>query len=120
MIKKAILSGLLLAGCAPGAMNVDDMMIEDSSYVPVLSSGPSRNATPYDDVFACYGDKLGPDRLSIAVGDVRDYTGKTSDGEGFTITQGGALMAYSGLGKMAPGVVLHERFDTRVADAELS
>jgi curli biogenesis system outer membrane secretion channel CsgG len=58
--------------------------------------------------------------MSIAVGDIRDYTGKNNQNEGFAITQGGSLMAYSALGKMKPGVVIHERFDTRIADAELA
>lgn len=111
---------LALAGCGTGAANLDSMMVSDAAYDVLSSSAPSRNVTPYDDIFNCYGQLLGEDRLSIAVGDIRDYTGKTTEEEGLLITQGGALMAYSGLGKMAPGVILHERFDTRIADAELA
>jgi curli biogenesis system outer membrane secretion channel CsgG len=90
---------------------------------PILSSTPpSRNITPYSAALECYGQQLlgsGRAGVHIAVGNVRDYTGKSTDGEGFAITQGGSLMAYSALGRMAPGVRLTERFDTQVADAEL-
>jgi len=93
----------------------------DGQYADVLQSGPvSRNLTPYDGVFACFGGQMRANAVSVAVGDIRDYTGKTSADEGMAITQGGALMAYSALGKMAPGVQIHERFDTRIADAELA
>ena len=110
----------LLAGCATGGAGLDAMMVSPAAAPAIAGAPPSRNVTPFDDVFACYGGLLGNGRLSVAVGDIRDYTGKSTDAEGLMITQGGALMAYSGLGKMAPGVVLHERFDTRVADAELA
>jgi curli biogenesis system outer membrane secretion channel CsgG len=87
---------------------------------PVLkSSEVSRNVTPSGEVLSCYKKKLGRTGLGIAVGDIRDYTGKQSDGEGFAITQGGALMAYSALGKLSPAFTIHERFDTRIADVEL-
>jgi curli biogenesis system outer membrane secretion channel CsgG len=85
-----------------------------------MSSGVSQNTTPYDPVLACFGQKIAKKGLSIAVGDIRDYTGKTVQDEGLLVTQGGALMAYSALGKMAPGVHIYERFDTRIADAELA
>jgi len=92
----------------------------DGQYSGVLQSSPvSRNITPYDNIFACFGEQMRQKSVSIAVGDIRDYTGKSSQTEGMAITQGGALMAYSALGKMEPGVQIHERFDTRIADAEL-
>lgn len=86
----------------------------------ILGSKVTQNTTPYDPVLACFGKLLGNRKLSIAVGDIRDYTGKTNPDEGFSISQGGSLMAYSALGKMERGVVIHERFDTRIADAELA
>lgn len=91
--------------------------------VPILvSTPPSQNITPYSSILECYGEQLvnsDRDGVSIAIGNIRDYTGKSTDQEGFAITQGGSLMAYSALGRMAPGVVVHERFDTQIADAEL-
>ncbi|WP_158271681.1 CsgG/HfaB family protein [Limnohabitans sp. 2KL-1] len=58
--------------------------------------------------------------VSIAVGDVKDYTGKYSQTEGNAITQGGALMVYSALGKLGNMVEIRERFDTRIAELELA
>lgn len=89
----------------------------------VEGSGVSDNLTPMEPLLACYADKLkrsGRAPVSIAVGEVRDYTGKQSADEGFAITQGGSLMAYSALGKLLPGIKLAERFDPRIADMELN
>ncbi|RGP35433.1 CsgG/HfaB family protein [Pseudotabrizicola alkalilacus] len=90
---------------------------------PIISSTPVRNGvTPMTEPLACVGRLIQSKRrsLGIAIGDVKDYTGKQGQDEGFAITQGGALMAYSALGKMGKGVRVHERFDTRIADAELA
>jgi curli biogenesis system outer membrane secretion channel CsgG len=110
---------LALSACVtPADMSTKPV---DGQPAGVLSSGGvSRNSTPYDAVYACYAQQLGARRLSIAVGDIRDYTGKTNQDEGSAVTQGGALMAYSALGKLKPVVQIHERFDTRIADAELT
>lgn len=90
----------------------------------VINTSPPRNGTtPLADALVCVGKSIRKQRgnpLGIAVGDVKDYTGKQGQDEGFAITQGGALMAYSALGKMGDGVRIYERFDTRIADAELS
>jgi len=112
---------IVLSACSPPDSTAKVRLHENE--IPILvSTAPSQNITPYSRTLECYGDKLvrtGRDGVSIAVGNVRDYTGKSSDGEGFAITQGGSLMAYSALGRIAPGVDLHERFDTQIADVEL-
>jgi len=81
------------------------------------------NRTPMEAALACFGDQLvarrGPPRV-IAVGDVKDYTGKYSINEGNAITQGGALMVYSALGKIGGPLTIAERFDPTVAERELS
>jgi curli biogenesis system outer membrane secretion channel CsgG len=91
---------------------------------PVITGTPSRrNTTPLEPAFACLANAMRARNapvLSIAVGDVKDYTGKYSQNEGNTITQGGALMIYSALGKMGGAVQLQERFDTRIAELELA
>lgn len=120
MKRIVVFGALFLSACGPGSVNVDRAIVGTDVRPAMYSSAPSKNTTPYDGVFACYGKLLGNKKLSVAVGDIRDYTGKNSDTEGLLITQGGSLMAYTGLGKMAPGVQLHERFDTRIADAELA
>jgi curli biogenesis system outer membrane secretion channel CsgG len=115
----ALLAALSLSACVqPGDVEVRQVPGQPAG---VLFSGQvSRNVTPYDPVFECYARSLGGKRLSVAVGDIRDYTGKTSQNEGTAVTQGGALMAYTALGKLSPAVQLHERFDTRITDAELA
>jgi curli biogenesis system outer membrane secretion channel CsgG len=98
-------------------------VINEGDVPVVLSSKPTLNRTPLTAKLECYGDRLaahGRGNTSIAVGNIRDYTGKASDLEGLLITQGGALMAYTALGNMTPGLTIYERFDTSVADAELN
>ena len=58
--------------------------------------------------------------ISVAVGDVKDYTGKYSINEGNAITQGASLMVYSALGKLGKQVAIHERVDTRIGEMELA
>lgn len=95
---------------------------------PVVTGSKVRaNVTPLQDAFPCMAnyiekrDKiLHKVPLSIAVGDVKDYTGRYSQTEGSTITQGGALMVYSALGKLGGAVQVAERFDTRIAELELA
>lgn len=115
-------SALALAGCVQLPDDLKRVQLAADQTPVLLSSGVRPNTTPVTGALQCYGKALAEakaPRLAIAVGDIRDYTGKQSDGEGFTITQGGSLMAYSALGKLQPGVEIHERFDMRVADAEL-
>ncbi len=79
------------------------------------------NRTPMDPVFACYTAALSAKAKPpvIGVGEVRDYTGKFSNLEGNAVTQGGALMVTSALGKLGDRVRVAERFDPSVAEREL-
>lgn len=84
--------------------------------------GITANRTPLDDALACFGmaiRRAGKPPVGIAVGEVRDFTGKVTDLEGAQITQGGGLMVYSGIGKMGGAVRLHERLDPRIGEVEL-
>ncbi|MGO4917730.1 CsgG/HfaB family protein [Pseudogemmobacter sp. W21_MBD1_M6] len=124
MVKKtfsvAVACLLAVTGCTDFSKNVS-LVKDPGQYSSVIHSSPvSNQVTPLEPMLRCVGRHLGSGGVSIAVGDVRDYTGKSTADDGMAITQGGALMAYSALGKMAPGVQLHERFDTRIADAELA
>jgi hypothetical protein len=114
---------VLLSACAKTVGHV-----RAPGEAPVIR-GPvvTANATPYEQAFACISDaalRQGPGRppLRIAVGQVRDLSGKFSDDDGgFKITQGGAQMVISAVGKIDPRLVqLTERFDTQIADAELA
>eukprot|EP01037_Dinobryon_pediforme_P001371 gene1371-1390_t len=88
--------------------------------------GPAitNNSTLLEPLYACYRDALmasqkGGEPISVGVGEVRDYTGKSSINEGAAMTQGGTLMVMSALGRVSPAVRLHERFDPRVGELEL-
>lgn len=122
--KSIVLSAFALtAACGNTYAAFDGAMVSQEPLPFVQGSGVRNNVTPMGATLECYGGLLQADArppLAIAVGDVRDYTGKQAGEEGFVITQGGSLMAYSALGKLLPGITLHERFDTRIADAELS
>ena len=80
------------------------------------------NRTPMDAALDCLAPRIAaarPRPLVIGVGDVRDYTGKYSVNEGNSITQGGALMVTSALGKLGGAVSLAERFDPTIGEREL-
>lgn len=107
-----------LSGCVG---NHHARLAPDEAPTPI---GPAvrDNRTPTDPALACLANALEakPRRpLVIAVGDVRDYTGKFSVTEGAAITQGGALMVTSALGKLGSSVRLAERFDPVIAEREL-
>ena len=89
----------------------------------VLGPAVRDNVTPMEAVLACYADHVAATRrppIVIGVGDVKDYTGKYSINEGNAITQGGALMVYSALGKLGGAVSIAERFDPVIAERELA
>jgi len=89
----------------------------------VLGPAVRDNVTPMEAVLACYADHIAATRrapIVIGVGDVKDYTGKYSINEGNAITQGGALMVYSALGKLGGAVSIAERFDPVIAERELA
>ena len=114
--------GLLATGCATSTANLSSVQHHVREASAVYTSPVRDNVTPLDKALACLGGKLKQrdgKPLAVAVGDIKDYTGKQGQDEGYAITQGGALMAYSALGKMGGGVRVHERFDTRIAEAEL-
>ena len=113
----SVVSGLVLVACA-----------QHGSYQQAPESAPillgpaiSSNSTPLDATFECLAARMpeGAAPFAIGVGEVRDYTAKSSINEGAIITQGGSLMVMSALGKLKPAVTLHERFDPRVGELEL-
>ena len=111
-------AALLLSGC---------VRFEQRRFAPgevPVPIGPAArdNRTPMDPALTCLATRLAQRqarRPVIAVGDVRDYTGKYSIAEGAAITQGGALMVTSALGKLGTGVTVAERFDPIIGEREL-
>lgn len=115
----ALLSAAVLLG---GCVKLDQRRFAPGE-VPVPVGPPARdNRTPMDPALSCMTLRLAQRqarRPVIAVGDVRDYTGKYSIAEGAAITQGGALMVTSALGKLGTGVTVAERFDPVIGEREL-
>jgi len=118
-----LVAGTMLSGCADFTYRR-----QGPESAPIIQ-GPavSNNSTLLEPVYACYRDLVhaadvkrgGTGPLEISVGEVRDYTGKSSINEGANVTQGSTLMVMSALGRLDPVVRLHERFDPRVAELEL-
>jgi len=118
----AVALSMTVAGCAVVPEDMRREPLNEGDVPVVMTSKPTPNNTPLTAKLICYGERLeraGKGHIGIGVGNIRDYTGKQSDLEGFVVTQGGALMAYTALGHLVPGITLHERFDTQIADAEL-
>ena len=112
-----------VSGCStvvgPG---VDTQRLGKGEAPTPIGTSVRDNRTPMEAALACFGDQLvakSGSRRVIAVGDVKDYTGKYSISEGNAITQGGSLMVYSALGKIGGTVAIAERFDPVIAEREL-
>lgn len=119
--KKAVLLALLASNLA-GCVRLHQARFAADEVPTLVGSAVRDNRTPMDGALACFGAELlsaHPRPPVIAVGDVRDYTGKYSVNEGNAITQGGALMVTSALGKLGGAVTLAERFDPTIAEREL-
>lgn len=89
----------------------------------VIGPVPRAYETPLVNAYKCYAGALAQANampISVAVGDVKDYTGKYNINEGNAITQGASLMVYSALGKLGKQVAIHERVDTRIGEMELA
>jgi curli biogenesis system outer membrane secretion channel CsgG len=113
--------GTLLA-TAGGCVGVPQVRLAPGEVPQLVGAAVRDNRTPMDPALACFAGVLGATARPpvIAVGDVRDYTGKFAVNEGNAVTQGGALMVSSALGKLGRGVVMAERFDPTIAERELA
>lgn len=104
-----------LTGCMSANAGSDGRYATPMGNAPVIN-----NETPYSTALRCVATHIHSNdaTMRIAVGNIRDYTGKEeADGSGRKITQGAALMAMSALGKA--GVPLVERYDTAITELEL-
>ncbi|OYV53894.1 MAG: hypothetical protein B7Z76_15830, partial [Acidiphilium sp. 20-67-58] len=120
-----ILAVLSLAGCEPllgGATTKFDKVGQGEA--PVVIGPPVRdNYTPMNEALACLAHQIevsNKPHLTIAVDDIKDYTGQYNINQGDAITQGGSLMVMSALGKLGGTVNVADRFNTDVAQMELS
>ncbi len=126
-VKKTAASRGLLAAAAvmslAGCVTAPQQQLAPKEAPIVLGPAVRENITPMEPVLACFGDHVAAMQrppIVITVGDVKDYTGKYSINEGNAITQGGALMVYSALGKLGGAVSIAERFDPVIAERELA
>lgn len=110
---------LMMMGCASVKMQI----LAKGEAPVVVGPAVRDNITPLDSAMTCYNTKLATKlagkKLQVAVGEIKDYTGKVAESQGAGITQGGSLMLFSGLYKLKDAVNIHDRFDMRVTDAEL-
>ncbi len=114
-----VAAAMALAGC----VSAPQQRFAPNEAPVVLGPAVRDNVTPMEPVLACFADHIAATRRApvvIGVGDVKDYTGKYSINEGNAITQGGALMVYSALGKLGGAVSIAERFDPVIAERELA
>ncbi len=115
-----ILLSALLTGCATTQQYIASPVQKRVLQGPVATN----NKTPLEDAFSCLRSTIndqGKSGLSISVGNIKDYTGKFSEGDGGNpITQGGALMVSSALGKLSGAIQMRERFDTQITEIELA
>ncbi|MDB5583751.1 MAG: putative protein involved in formation of curli polymers-like protein [Bradyrhizobium sp.] len=112
----------LLAISLAGCVSMHQERLGAGEEPTLIGPAVRDNRTPMDSALACLATEIAARHarpLVIAVGDVRDYTGKYSVNEGNAITQGGALMVSSALGKLGGAVGLAERFDPTIAEREL-
>jgi curli biogenesis system outer membrane secretion channel CsgG len=122
---KSKLLGMAAIACLPVLGGCETFhTVSYPGEAPMMVGSPVRdNTTPTEGPLSCLAWKMHDAHspvYGIGVGDVKDYTAKYSQYEGATVTQGGSLMVYSALGKLGPVVRIHERFDTRIGEAELT
>lgn len=113
----ALASTATLGGCA----GLHQLKMAVGEQPMLIGSAVRANRTPMDSALGCLGRAVathGGRAPVIAVGDVRDFTGKYSVNEGNAVTQGGALMVTSALGKIG-AVRIAERFDPTIGEREL-
>ena len=110
---RTLLGAGLLAATACASM---DAVVSDPDY---LSTGAivETSTTAYSGQLACMKRTTAAEKPRIAVGDIRDMTGRFSTFEGAVATQGASLMVMTALSQA--GFPLAERLDTAVAEQEL-
>ena len=120
-MKKTILLATLSAIALTSAACATAPDSRTGQYVPVSGPPPAANTTAMRAAYDCFSQATRQTPIRIAVGQVPDYSGKFSNEAsegGFRVTQGGALMVMSALGKL-DGIRQVERFDMSIASNEV-
>lgn len=118
----AVCALMSTAACATATPPITPVLTAEGQAPIYKGTRPSINSSPMDAAFQCFAQatRQNPVPTRIAVGQIRDYTGKFSNEAsegGFRITQGGSLMVMSALGKLE-GIEQVERFDMDIASNE--
>lgn len=114
-----IVVSAVLAACTP----TPKVQLSPDEAAVMMGSRVRANTTINTETFRCFDKAIarkGLPVMNIAIGNIADYTGKTTDAEGAVVTKGGSLMLFSALGLMTNSVRLHDRFDTSVTDLEMT
>lgn len=120
-MKKIALLATLSALAFSTAACVSTPDAKTGQYVPVVGPAPVENVSPMSRAYDCFAQATRLGNVRIAVGQMPDYSGKFSNEAsegGFRVTQGGALMIMSALGKL-PGIRQVERYDMAIASNEV-
>jgi muramoyltetrapeptide carboxypeptidase LdcA involved in peptidoglycan recycling len=84
----------MMMGCASVKMQI----LAKGEAPVVVGPAVRDNITPLDSAMTCYNTKLATKlagkKLQVAVGEIKDYTGKVAESQGAGITQGGSLMLF--------------------------
>lgn len=118
-VQSVLLACTLLSACS----KAPKIQLSPDEKPMVAGSRVRANTTINTETFRCFDKAVAQKHLpimNIAIGNIADYTGKTTDSEGAVITKGGSLMLFSALGLMPESVRLHDRFDTSVTDLEMT
>ena len=109
-------AALAAAGCATPEAGPDGRYAQPIGNAPVIDT-----ETPYSRALDCLRPAVAEATAGraprLAVGQIKDFTGKFDEYSGFKVTQGAALMAVSALARL--GLPQVERLDRSVAEAEL-
>ncbi|MGM0983726.1 MAG: CsgG/HfaB family protein [Pseudomonadota bacterium] len=116
-----VVAALWLTGCAQ-LQEAPAQETEPPQQSSLQSSRPAPVSTPYDIPMVCLADRIseqGRPPLKVAVGHIKDYTGRFSEQDGGApVTQGGSLMVISALHKLGDTVHILERFDIEPNETE--
>lgn len=114
------MKNLLLATIATIGLSACAATNTSVNVNPIQGPEVTKNKSQSSDIIKCLANVTsGMDEITISVGEIKDFTGKFSNQEGYRITQGAGLMAMSALGQI-PSIKLVERLDREIAEAELN
>ena len=92
-VQSVLLACTLLSACS----KAPKIQLSPDEKPMVAGSRVRANTTINTETFRCFDKAVAQKHLpimNIAIGNIADYTGKTTDSEGAVITKGGSLMLF--------------------------